>query len=1122
MFRDDGDFQLDEGGKFTGSVLVDFEYADAGLYELFLKSSVRDVGGRPNSKSITIPLDPYSSYIGVRSRFDGVLDIGSYASFDVISTDRAGNALDNGEMTYVLSRISYSYNWYYDQGWHWRRNRRGSDVIAGGSVEDNTILVGEALRWGSYELSVIDASGAETTSEYYVGWGANGETAATPDELTIFVDTNGEDGDVLRFNAPFNGVATISIAAADILSSTDVAVERGSNEISVELPGDIEPGFHVLVTMRRAIETGSEHLPQIAIGSAWVETLDEGRRIEMDVRTSDPIRSFEPVHVILEVSEEHGSAIMFLVDEGIHAINSFENADLLEHFYGERALNFGLLNNYGQLIEQDRMLDSFSVGGDDETSASSQVVAKSEFFKTVAEVSPLLAINNGTVEYEFDATEFEGRVRLVVLVASETGLAIDAQDITIVDPVSVDISLPRFVALGDSITAKMGLRANESVNDITISNTVGDATVRSTFDLVQGQSFRTDLKFTPEMTGSIPVSVNASYGDISVSRDFDIVSRYASYPHSELYSFGFTPSKWSWAGKVNVPPLEANNFDVQLQDDLELRVTLGALPGAGLAQVLAALDRYPYGCIEQTSSVTRGLIFREQLGGDGLEDRGGEINYGLERIMAKQKSDGSFGYWDRFDRVVDKYQPYAIETLVMGLPYAKDEDAVRRSIRKGLEYIYRHNDGDLQTKMYSYGVLAESGYEVTSRVRYAVDVLLKNKLDTLGAELLASAAKILRLTEEKSQLENGFGTLALQADRLINREVNSISRNNTQKVDHIMMAYWLADVIDDAKRLSELAEMLETAMSFPSAYSDVAQQILEPSTWQNPRHILGVDQIRLPYTNASEFLARISDANRTEEIQALIDATSASLVSQNYRSTYTNAKLASILLNNRFDASGLSLAINGDERFINQDGTIEISLEEMRDGFQLSRTYQLDRPVYLNAEVVGRRSTTGPLYNGFTISKRLFDKSGREVPIWGNDVRVKQGDVFTVLLEVDAGDNGSYGDALLTDLLPSGFEIESGDIASIADDGWLYLKSKGGAEIVFDMLGAKAPSFVQKMDDRYMASFEGFWGSKTTVVYYTMRAVYPGDMVLPDAHIEFMYRPDVNGRSHVRQIGIDE
>ena len=56
------------------------------------------------------------------------------------------------------------------------------------------------------------------------------------------------------------------------------------------------------------------------------------------------------------------------------------------------------------------------------------------------------------------------------------------------------------------------------------------------------------------------------------------------------------------------------------------------------------------------------------------------------------------------------------------------------------------------------------------------------------------------------------------------------------------------------------------------------------------------------------------------------------------------------------------------------------------------------------------------------------------------------------------------------------------------------------------------------MDDRYIAHFTGGWRSfDRAIINYNVRAAYAGEMVIPDAHVEFMYAPEINGRSDIKK-----
>ena len=163
----------------------------------------------------------------------------------------------------------------------------------------------------------------------------------------------------------------------------------------------------------RPIETGSEHLPQISLGKIWVPTIRSNRELGLSIEVAERMDSATPVSVTLKTNTETGSAIVFFVDEGIHALTKYENKNLNDHYLGERALNYGIMTNFGELISQDLALSTFRVGGDGDMLSSAAAVDKSEFFKTVA-YAALLSTENRTVSFTFPET-LNGRVSFVLL-----------------------------------------------------------------------------------------------------------------------------------------------------------------------------------------------------------------------------------------------------------------------------------------------------------------------------------------------------------------------------------------------------------------------------------------------------------------------------------------------------------------------------------------------------------------------------------------------------------------------------------------------------------------------------------------------------------------------------------
>ena len=98
----------------------------------------------------------------------------------------------------------------------------------------------------------------------------------------------------------------------------------------------------------------------------------------------------------------------------------------------------------------------------------------------------------------------------------------------------------------------------------------------------------------------------------------------------------------------------------------------------------------------------------------------------------------------------------------------------------------------------------------------------------------------------------------------------------------------------------------------------------------------------------------------------------------------------------------------------------------------------------------------------------------------------------------------------LTDYVPAGFEIDNPRLVSSGDTGTLDWIENAGS-----------PVHTEFRDDRFTAAFER--RAKDPTVYtvaYIVRAVAPGEYVLPQASVEDMYRPDRFGRTETGAVTV--
>ena len=312
--------------------------------------------------------------------------------------------------------------------------------------------------------------------------------------------------------------------------------------------------------------------------------------------------SNDKVSIAAHTDVPRGKARIFLIDDGIHAITGYSNSNPGDFFYGDRRLSIGIITIFGSLIKQDENLKAFSVGGDQ---AGGGAVAKSDFFDTVVASSPELELVDGKTSFEFPAPEMEGRLRAVLIVAGVDGVGIAEATIRIQDKISIDTSLPRFVGIGDNVAGKVAFRANEPFDEpVEVTLRVGENT--SEFDIAPSKlsgPIEKSIGLQGMREGENQVELVALFESDSIERGYTLIARPSSYPMSEIYSVKLEPNLFS--DKMKIDPLDVSRFS---KDSINVLWSISGFSGVSMSTVSEALARYPYGCLEQTSSTLTGIL----------------------------------------------------------------------------------------------------------------------------------------------------------------------------------------------------------------------------------------------------------------------------------------------------------------------------------------------------------------------------------------------------------------------------------------------------------------------------------------------------------------------------------
>ena len=181
-------------------------------------------------------------------------------------------------------------------------------------------------------------------------------------------------------------------------------------------------------------------------------------------------------------------------------------------------------------------------------------------------------------------------------------------------------------------------------------------------------------------------------------------------------------------------------------------LAVSSLAGIDVPALLQALDRYPYGCSEQIVSRALPLLYVNRLAkGEALgidPDVDQRIRDAIERVLARQDSNGAFGVWSAAD--ADDMWLHAFVTDFLTRARENKFDVPQKKFDAALErlrnLLANANDigaGQGAPIAYAAYVLARNGREVMGDLRYLADAKLDAFESPLARAHLAAALALL-------------------------------------------------------------------------------------------------------------------------------------------------------------------------------------------------------------------------------------------------------------------------------------------------------------------------------------------------------------------------------------------
>ncbi|MFY0634531.1 MAG: alpha-2-macroglobulin family protein [Vannielia sp.] len=749
----------DDDGKAQMSLTMPGEMEGFdGPIEARLTVRVSEGSGRPVERREAVVTGPGKPMIGIRPAFEGVVPEGTEAAFSVIALG-ADLAPTEMQVKWTLNRITRRYQWYSEYGaWNWEPITRRERIAVGeGRLGETPLAVTGAVDWGNYELVVERLDGAFTSAsyEFYAGWYAPVDVSSTPDTLEVSLDAESyKPGDTatLRIVPRYAGKALVTVVSNRLIDMKTVDVAEGTDTL-VQLPvtDDWGAGAYVTATVIRPMDLADKRGPARALGLSHAAVDPGAHKLAASVEAPAEIRPRGPLEVAVKVEGvqpgETAHVTIAAVDQGILNLTGFTPPDPSGHYFGQRRLGMGMRDIYGRLIDgMNGAMGEIRSGGDANANANMQSPPPTEelvaYFSGPLDVGP-----DGYARTSFDMPSFNGTVKVMAVAWSKTGVGEASADVLVRDPIVLQASLPRFMAPGDEgrllleithasgETGQIGL----AVTGTGVSLSEGAS---SAMDLSEGQTIRLPLTVVAGDPGlaTINVALTTPSGEVlnkplnlPVQLNDPEVSRTSRFELAAGQSFSFTRDVFTGlqpgTGKATLALGPLGRFDV---------------PG-----LLASLDRYPYGCTEQTTSRAMPLLYFDEVArAMGLEEQADtrqRIEGAITRILARQAASGGFGLWYASDG--DFWlDAYVTDFLSRARTQGYDVPAIAfrnalDNLRNQVNYAPDFDSGG-ESIAYALMVLAREGAASMGDLRYYADVKPEAFTTPLGAAQLGTALSL--------------------------------------------------------------------------------------------------------------------------------------------------------------------------------------------------------------------------------------------------------------------------------------------------------------------------------------------------------------------------------------------
>ncbi|MBB5865659.1 alpha-2-macroglobulin [Xanthomonas sp. 3058] len=1065
------DTEFGSDGILREDIALPAEAKPVSTIAAVVSGSVYETGGRTVTRTVKRVLWPAKALVGVRPLFDDTdgADANGNARFELTRVDADGKPQPAKGLKATLVRELRDYHWNYtDDHWDYDFTRRFENKdtrtldVAGGNAK-----LDFPVEWGEYRLDVFDpATGLTTRYPFRAGWSWNDENRgldARPDKVKLALDKTGyRAGDTLTvtLTPPHAGKGVLLVESDKLLYVQDIDVKPGST-FEIPVTEDWERhDVYVTALVFRGGTAPSKITPARAVGVAHVPMDRKARRVAVGLSAPKQMRPEQSLPVTVSVPELAGKAAhvtISAVDVGILNITRFPVPDANAQFFAQRRLGTDAYDIYGRVIESfEGASGKLKFGGDMALEALPQAKRPTARVQTVDLFSGSVKLDaKGNARVQLPVPDFNGTLRVSALVYSDTRYGNRDMETVVRAPILAEASMPRVMAPGDRSTVTLDVQnftGKPGEFNVRVDGIGPLSIAEAARSIKLGVDAKQTLSFPLTATEGYSVAkvrVRVDGNGFKADRSYDLPVR-AGWPQ-------VLRAQTRVLDPLAPITLDSGFADGLMADSVTARMVVSPLPPIPFASALQGALDYPYGCAEQTTSKGYAALLLDDatakaLGTKGLDaaTRRERMEGAFGRLASMQIASGHFSMWGDDGYVNAGLTPYIAEFLLdaKDAGFAVPDNVLQKALNRLSEDLLSGGSefyGQDRRENLKFANQAWSGY-VLARVNRAPLGTLRALYDNQRSKALTGLSLVHLGAALSLQGDTKRGEAAIKA---------GFAKDSSERPPYF--ADYGSAIRDDALMMALLHER---GLSKPEYDTRVVAlgQALDARRAGGPLWLSTQEQVALARLGKALMVAQGKQVSGTLTVGGQAQEIAPAR-----------------LFGRSFDSAALARGVQFDPRG--------------------------EAPMYASLEVAGiPRSAPEPDTRHLKVERSWYTTDGKP---W-TPRPLKEGEALIVRVTIVA--DAKMPDALLTDLLPAGLEIENfnlGDAKQWADvvvDGISLSERSSAAEIKHE----------EFRDDRYVAALALSSGS-VAQVYYLVRAVTPGTYTVPPSMVEDMYRPELRG-----------